>query len=172
MPSSHSATVTALAIAVGLQDGVVASTFATALILAYVVMSDVTGVRLQSGRQAEVDFSYFKKSVRWPTVGRYRVDVASFEVKEDTDLFVIDEVGKMELFSSLFFPAVLRVLESNKPFLATIPVPKSGHDIPAVARLKNHPGATVFSLTTSNRDAMKDYFLICGEEDVESTRRG
>ncbi|GKC18134.1 cancer-related nucleoside-triphosphatase, partial [Tanacetum coccineum] len=77
-------------------------------------------------------------------------------IKEDTDLFVIDEVGKMELFSSLFFPAVLRVLESNKPLLATIPVPKGGRDIPAVARLKNHPGATVFTLTTSNRDAMKD----------------
>ncbi|KAI3798783.1 hypothetical protein L1987_34062 [Smallanthus sonchifolius] len=79
------------------------------------------------------------ESIRWPTVGRYRVDVASFEslalpelqVKEDTDLFVIDEVGKMELFSSLFFPAVLRVLESNKLFLATIPVPKAGRDIPA-----------------------------------------
>ncbi|XP_076906811.1 uncharacterized protein LOC143563061 [Bidens hawaiensis] len=104
------------------------------------------------------------ESIRWPTVGRYRVDVASFEslalpelqVKEDTDLFVIDEVGKMELFSSLFFPAVLRVLESSKPFLATIPIPKAGRDIPAVARLKNHPGATVFSLTKSNRDAMKD----------------
>ncbi|KAK1410527.1 hypothetical protein QVD17_37064 [Tagetes erecta] len=104
------------------------------------------------------------ESVRWPTVGRYRVDVASFEslalpelqVKEDTDLFVIDEVGKMELFSSLFFPAVLRILESNKPFLATIPIPKAGRDIPAVARLKNHPGATVFTLTKSNRDAMKD----------------
>nr|KAJ0214296.1 hypothetical protein LSAT_V11C400204310 [Lactuca sativa] len=51
-----------------------------------------------------------------------RVDVASFEslalpelqVKEDTYLFMIDEVGKMELFSSLFFPAMLRVLESKK----------------------------------------------------------
>ncbi|KAL7614408.1 uncharacterized protein LOC111915983 [Lactuca sativa] len=104
------------------------------------------------------------ESIRWPTVGRYRVDVASFEslalpelqVKEDTDLFVIDEVGKMELFSSLFFPTVLRVLESNKPFLATIPVPKYGRDIPAVARLKNHPGAKVFTLTTSNRDDMKN----------------
>ncbi|XP_076926197.1 uncharacterized protein LOC143589259 [Bidens hawaiensis] len=104
------------------------------------------------------------ESIRWPTVGRYRVNVASFEslalpelqVKEDTDQFVIDEVGKMELFSSLFFPAVLRVLESNKPFLATIPVPKAVRDIPAVTRLKNHPGATVFSLTKSNRDAMKD----------------
>lgn len=104
------------------------------------------------------------ESIRWPKVGRYRVDVASFEslalpelqVKEDTDLFIIDEVGKMELFSSRFFPAVLRVLESNKALLATIPIPKSVRDIPGVARLKNHQGATIFTLSQSNRDAMKE----------------
>ncbi|XP_061997916.1 uncharacterized protein LOC133715427 isoform X3 [Rosa rugosa] len=79
------------------------------------------------------------ESLRWPTVGKYKVDVASFEslavpelqVREDTDLFVIDEVGKMELFSSSFFPAVLRVLESNVPVLASVPIPKVGRDIPA-----------------------------------------
>lgn len=54
-----------------------------------------------------------------------------YQVREDTDLFVIDEVGKMELFSSSFFPAVLRVLESNIPVLASVPVPKVGRDIPA-----------------------------------------
>ncbi|XP_051139721.1 uncharacterized protein LOC127257373 isoform X3 [Andrographis paniculata] len=91
------------------------------------------------------------ESQRWPNVGRYKVDVSSFEslalpelqfecrlgfiydqVKEDTDLFIIDEVGKMELFSSLFLPAVLRVLESNIPLLASVPVPKFGRDIPGV----------------------------------------
>ncbi|KAM7516013.1 hypothetical protein LguiA_005596 [Lonicera macranthoides] len=104
------------------------------------------------------------ESFRWPTVGQYKVDLASFEslalpelqVKEDTDLFIIDEVGKMELFSSSFFPAVLKVLQSNIPVLATIPIPRSGRDIPGVARLRNHPGATVFTLSTSNRDAIKE----------------
>ncbi|CAA3030503.1 cancer-related nucleoside-triphosphatase [Olea europaea subsp. europaea] len=104
------------------------------------------------------------ESHRWPTVGRYRVDIASFEslavpelqVKEDTDLFIIDEVGKMELFSSSFFPAVLRVLESNIPLLASVPIPNSGRDIPGVARLKNHPGASLYTLNTTNRDAMKE----------------
>ncbi|CAA2991365.1 uncharacterized membrane -like [Olea europaea subsp. europaea] len=43
MPSSHSATVTALAVAVGLQEGFGGS-----------AMYDATGVRLQAGRQAEV----------------------------------------------------------------------------------------------------------------------
>uniref|UniRef100_A0A5B7BK21 AAA+ ATPase domain-containing protein n=1 Tax=Davidia involucrata TaxID=16924 RepID=A0A5B7BK21_DAVIN len=104
------------------------------------------------------------ESLRWPTVGRYRVDIASFEslalpelqVKEDSDLFIIDEVGKMELYSSSFFPAVLKILESNIPVLASIPIPKFGRDIPGVARLRNHPGATIFTLNTSNRDAIKE----------------
>ncbi|KAL9148632.1 hypothetical protein ABFS82_12G054800 [Erythranthe guttata] len=106
-----------------------------------------------------------RESQRWPNVGRYKVDVSSFEslalpelqVKEDSDLFVIDEVGKMELFSSSFFPAILRVLESNIPLLATVPLPKSGcRDIPGVARLKNQTGATIYTVDSSNRDAMKD----------------
>ncbi|XP_022944673.1 cancer-related nucleoside-triphosphatase homolog isoform X2 [Cucurbita moschata] len=100
------------------------------------------------------------ESLRWPTVGRYKVDIASFEslalpelqVEKDTDLFIIDEVGKMELFSSSFFPAVLKVLESNTPVLASIPIPKSGRDIPGVARLRNHPEANIFTLNPSNRD--------------------
>ncbi|OVA00627.1 AAA+ ATPase domain [Macleaya cordata] len=104
------------------------------------------------------------ESLRWPSVGRYKVDLTSFEslalpelqVKEDTDLFIIDEVGKMELFSSSFFPAVLKVLESNIPLLASIPIPKFGRDIPGVARMRNHPGATIFTLNTSNRDAVKE----------------
>ncbi|KAJ4710898.1 Acid phosphatase/vanadium-dependent haloperoxidase-related protein [Melia azedarach] len=54
MPSSHSATVTALAVAVGFQEGFGGALFATALVLACVVMYDATGVRLQAGRQAEV----------------------------------------------------------------------------------------------------------------------
>ncbi|XP_062110604.1 uncharacterized protein LOC133822333 [Humulus lupulus] len=54
MPSSHSATVTALAAAIGFQEGFGGSVFAIALILACVVMYDATGVRLHAGRQAEV----------------------------------------------------------------------------------------------------------------------
>ncbi|KAK3150378.1 hypothetical protein QOZ80_3AG0232430 [Eleusine coracana subsp. coracana] len=109
------------------------------------------------------------ESVRWPTVGKYKVDVASLDslaipelqVKEEIDLFIIDEVGKMELFSSTFFPAVMRVIESNIPVLATIPVPRYGRDIPGVARLRNHPGAAVFTLNTCNRDMMRE--TICNQ---------
>ncbi|CAN7127445.1 unnamed protein product [Brassica rapa subsp. narinosa] len=57
MPSSHSATVTALAVAIGLQEGFggshlgVCCKFLTTFSL---VMYDATGVRLHAGRQAEV----------------------------------------------------------------------------------------------------------------------
>ncbi|CAJ1930666.1 unnamed protein product [Sphenostylis stenocarpa] len=112
---------------------------------------------------ASLDFSS-PESLRWPSVGKYKVDVASFEslalpelqVREDTNLFIIDEVGKMELFSSSFFPAVLKVLESNIPVLASIPVPKFGRDIPEVARLRNHAGTTCFTLNFGNRDAVRE----------------
>ncbi|CAN6557805.1 hypothetical protein ACFX13_007401 [Malus domestica] len=53
MPSSHSATVTALAVAIGFQEGT-GSAFAIAVVLACVVMYDATGVRLHAGRQAEL----------------------------------------------------------------------------------------------------------------------
>ncbi|KAJ8758743.1 hypothetical protein K2173_000464 [Erythroxylum novogranatense] len=56
MSSSHSATVSALAVAIGLQEGagVGAPTFVVALVLACVVMYDASGVRLHAGRQAEL----------------------------------------------------------------------------------------------------------------------
>ncbi|XP_047342722.1 uncharacterized membrane protein YuiD-like isoform X3 [Impatiens glandulifera] len=54
MPSSHSALVTALASAIGFQEGVGGSMFAVAVVLACVVMYDASGVRLHAGRQAEL----------------------------------------------------------------------------------------------------------------------
>ncbi|KAG8054317.1 hypothetical protein GUJ93_ZPchr0001g32704 [Zizania palustris] len=54
MPSSHSATVTALAVAIGFQDGFCSALFATAAIFASVVMYDASGIRLHAGKQAEV----------------------------------------------------------------------------------------------------------------------
>ncbi|XP_020272384.1 uncharacterized protein LOC109847551 isoform X2 [Asparagus officinalis] len=54
MPSSHSATVAALAVAIGLQEGTGGSLFALATILASVVMYDASGIRLHAGRQAEL----------------------------------------------------------------------------------------------------------------------
>ena len=54
MPSSHSATVCALATAAGIHYGAGSFEFAMALIFALVTMYDATGVRRETGRQGEV----------------------------------------------------------------------------------------------------------------------
>lgn len=54
VPSSHSATVMGLAVAIGLGDGLGGPLLAIAFVLASVVMYDASGVHLQAGRQAEV----------------------------------------------------------------------------------------------------------------------
>ncbi|MDP2912210.1 MAG: divergent PAP2 family protein, partial [Candidatus Omnitrophota bacterium] len=53
MPSSHAATVSALATAVGLTYGFASSLFAITFFLAFIIMFDAQGVRRQSGHQAE-----------------------------------------------------------------------------------------------------------------------
>jgi acid phosphatase family membrane protein YuiD len=52
MPSSHSATVSALALAVGLFDGFTSAGFAISMVLAGVVLHDAVTIRRQAGMQA------------------------------------------------------------------------------------------------------------------------
>lgn len=54
MPSSHSATVTAVAVMTGLRCGWDSPIFAVAAILAFIVMHDAMGVRQETGKQAKV----------------------------------------------------------------------------------------------------------------------
>ena len=54
MPSSHSATVTAVAVATGRLIGWDSPVFAVAAILAMIVMHDAMGVRQETGKQAKV----------------------------------------------------------------------------------------------------------------------
>lgn len=54
MPSSHSSSVTALATAIGMKEGISSTAFVIAAVLASVVMFDATGVRRAAGKQASV----------------------------------------------------------------------------------------------------------------------
>ena len=54
MPSSHSASVTALAISCGFCDGFDSGFFAIALMFAIIVMGDAAGVRRETGEQAKI----------------------------------------------------------------------------------------------------------------------
>lgn len=53
MPSGHSATVTSLAVAAGVEYGLSSAIFAIAAILAIIVMHDAMGVRLEAGKHAK-----------------------------------------------------------------------------------------------------------------------
>jgi uncharacterized protein len=52
MPSSHSASITSVAISIGISEGFNSSIFALSAVLLFIVIRDATGVRLSSGRQA------------------------------------------------------------------------------------------------------------------------
>lgn len=54
MPSSHSAFVTALATCVGMTEGFGSTAFAICVVISFVVMYDASGVRRETGRQAEI----------------------------------------------------------------------------------------------------------------------
>ncbi|MGN0906054.1 MAG: divergent PAP2 family protein [Bullifex sp.] len=54
MPSSHSATVTALTTSIAMTQGVGSVSFAVSLVFAFIVMHDAMGVRQEAGKQAEV----------------------------------------------------------------------------------------------------------------------
>ncbi len=90
-------------------------------------------------------------------VGKYGVDLASFEGEAvsvldpeapDVDLFVIDEIGKMECFSEEFVAAIRRLLKSDKSVLATVAQKGSG----LIQQVKSYPGVELLPLTRENRD--------------------
>jgi len=54
MPSSHSAIVTSVAVMTGFECGFDSAFFAIAAVIALVVMHDAMGVRLETGKQAQV----------------------------------------------------------------------------------------------------------------------
>jgi nucleoside-triphosphatase len=70
---------------------------------------------------------------------------------------VIDEVGKMELHSADFLPAVHAVMaDETTTVLGTIPMPRYGRTVPAVEAVRHDPSVAVVHLKKDNRDAAAD----------------
>ena len=96
-------------------------------------------------------------------VGRYGVDTIGFEafletldlLSPDVELIVIDEIGKMELFSSRFRRLVLDVMSSDKGVLATIPMKGSQF----IREIKQRPDIHLFEVTHGNRDRLPEAIL-------------
>ncbi|GAF74235.1 unnamed protein product [marine sediment metagenome] len=90
-------------------------------------------------------------------VGKYGVDVAGFEEsvvpildieQTEAELFVLDEIGKMECLSEKFVTAVRQLFTSDKSVLATVALKGAG----LISEVKNYPGTKLFNLTRQNRD--------------------
>jgi nucleoside-triphosphatase len=112
----------------------------------------------ETGILAHVDFKGPFK------VGKYGVDVAGFEKSvlsvldpetTNADLFVIDEIGKMECFSQKFIAAVRRLLTSDTSLLVTVARKGTG----LIRQVKNHPGTKICNLTPDNRNKTVDDIL-------------
>lgn len=96
-------------------------------------------------------------------VSRYGVDVAavdalverSLATPSDAEIFLIDEVGKMECHSVAFVAAMRRLLGSSTPLVITV-AERGGGFIGEVRGLR---GAELWTVTTANRDALPQRVL-------------
>lgn len=97
-------------------------------------------------------------------VSRYRVNIDDLEkigVKsiknalDDCELIVIDEIGKMELFSSNFRNVVLEALNSAVKVLATI----THSNLPFVIKIKNRKDVKILEVTIKNREYLHKKIL-------------
>lgn len=91
-------------------------------------------------------------------VGKYGVDVNTIDSVMDealplngsADMYIVDEIGRMECFSETFRQRISVLLESEKPVIATIAVKGNGF----VAEVKKRHGITLWEITRKNRNAM------------------
>jgi nucleoside-triphosphatase len=96
-------------------------------------------------------------------VGKYGVDRVGFEafletldlLNPEVALIVIDEIGKMELFSNRFRRLVCDVLNSDTPLLAGMPL-KGGRFI---REIKQRSHVHLVEVTPGNRDRLPENIL-------------
>jgi nucleoside-triphosphatase len=104
--------------------------------------------------------------VDWPSrlrVGRYGVEPAQFEPiieaeldrpADRVDMYVIDEIGKMECLCSAFVEAVRRVFDGPARVLATAAMKGGG----LIAEVKARPDVRLVWVDSTNRDNLPGQF--------------
>jgi len=112
----------------------------------------------EDGVLAHVEFNSNYK------VGKYRVDLVSFEkvaipalekAMEHKSVVVIDEIGKMELFSMKFRELVSKILDSEKSLLCVI---KENGDT-FTENIKKRKDVTIITVNYENRDTLPEKVL-------------
>lgn len=105
----------------------------------------------EEGIMAHVDFDHRYR------ISKYGVDVSVIDyfaetalaLVDEVDVYLIDEIGKMECFSSIFVTKVKLLLNSDKLIVAT--VAKKGTGL--IEAAKHWPDSELWELTMANRDA-------------------
>jgi len=93
-------------------------------------------------------------------VGTYGVDVAAIDrlsmealaLRADVDLYVVDEVGRMECLSQPFIRALGTLLVAGRPLIGTIALRGGGF----IAEVKERPGVELRPVSIANRDRLPE----------------
>lgn len=107
-------------------------------------------------------------------VGRYGVDVSALDetarsaMQPGRELYLVDEIGKMECFSDRFVEAIKVLMDSGDPVVATVALRGRGF----IAEVKQRPGAELWEVTRANRDRMADRVADRVAEWLEGGTRG
>ena len=89
-------------------------------------------------------------------IGKYGVDIPEFErflqdipfFVPDRRVIVIDEIGKMECISQMFMDMLIRLLDGNRPVVATIALKRGG----VLDRVKQRSDVHLFHVLRLDRD--------------------
>jgi len=94
-----------------------------------------------------------------PRVGKYRVDCDAFnrigvhaleQASTEADVLLIDEIGKMELFSARFRAALSAAFDVQKSLVATI----MAHGHPLTDAIKKRSDIRLIEVTVENRNRL------------------
>lgn len=96
-------------------------------------------------------------------VGRYGVDVAAIDAlapsflapEPSIDVYLVDEIGKMECLSEKFVAAMRGLLEAGKPVVATVALHGKGF----IDEIKRRPDVQMWQVTRANRDKLANDIL-------------
>jgi nucleoside-triphosphatase len=96
-----------------------------------------------------------------PRVGRYGVDVAAIDevadhaLRSGRDLYLVDEIGRMECFSETFVRRMRALLDAER-VVATIALRGGGF----IAAAKRYPDTELREVTLDNRDGLVEEVLL------------
>ncbi|XP_044259956.1 nucleoside-triphosphatase THEP1 [Tribolium madens] len=96
-------------------------------------------------------------------VGNYSVHIEEFEkmvlpiFENVKSIIIIDEIGKMELFSKKFQANIERVItDDNIRIVATVPLKAT---LPLIQKIKNNNSSHLITVNAGNRDKLLDEII-------------